>query len=218
MLDKLIEDKLKRIFLVGIFEANSQNESIYIQKEGVSHIIPCLRQQVQKKGSEACYYSLSDFIMPADTQKTDYIGVFTVTAGKEIENRIEYYKQQDDNYNALLLQSLSDRIAEAATELLHYRVRKEIWGYSPNETATVRKLAERTLSRNSSGNRLSISSRPIACFRHRQAARIRPNRCFINRKRCNEAELYGLRNYDSSSAICLFPYRTNRYGTTGRIL
>lgn len=140
MLDKLIEDQTETDILVGIFEANSQNESIYIQKEGVSHIIPCLRQQVQKKGSEACYYSLSDFIMPADTQKTDYIGVFTVTAGKEIENRIEYYKQQDDNYNALLLQSLSDRIAEAATELLHYRVRKEIWGYSPNETATVENL------------------------------------------------------------------------------
>ena len=83
MLDKLIEDQTETDILVGIFEANSQNESIYIQKEGVSHIIPCLRQQVQKKGSEACYYSLSDFIMPADTQKTDYIGVFTVTAGKE---------------------------------------------------------------------------------------------------------------------------------------
>lgn len=49
MLDKLIEDQTETDILVGIFEANSQNESIYIQKEGVSHIIPCLRQQVQKK-------------------------------------------------------------------------------------------------------------------------------------------------------------------------
>lgn len=140
MLDRLTDDKIETDILSGIFEANSQNESIYIRKEGASFIIPCLRQQIQKKETDAYYYSLSDFIMPSDTNRTDYIGAFTVTAGEEIENRIEYYKQQGDNYNALLLQSLADRIAEAATELLHYRIRKEIWGYSPDEKATVENL------------------------------------------------------------------------------
>ena len=140
MLDKLIDNEIKTNILLGIFEADSQDESIHIHKGNSSFIIPCLRQQIQKKENNAFYYSLSDFVMPSNMKRTDYVGVFTVTAGEEIENLIEYYKQQDDNYNALLLQSLADRIAEAATELLHYRVRKEIWGYSPDEEATVESL------------------------------------------------------------------------------
>lgn len=140
MLDKLADAETETEIRIGIFEANSQNESICIRKGETVFTIPCLRQQIQKKDDKACYYSLSDFVMPSDTGKSDYIGVFAVTAGKDIENRIEYYKQQNDNYNALLLQSLADRIAEAAIELLHYRVRKEIWGYSPDEIATAESL------------------------------------------------------------------------------
>ena len=140
MLDKLITNGIKIDILLGIFEANSQDESIRIQKKDTFLTIPCLRQQIQKKENDAYYYSLSDFVMPSDMKRTDYIGAFTVTAGEDIENLIEYYKCQNDNYNALLLQSLADRIAEAATELLHYRVRKNIWGYSPEEEANIESL------------------------------------------------------------------------------
>ncbi len=82
MLDKQIEDQTETDILVGIFEANSQNESINIQKEGVSHIIPCLPTASTKKRKRSLLLFAFRFHHAADTQKTDYIGVFTVTAGK----------------------------------------------------------------------------------------------------------------------------------------
>lgn len=88
-------------------------------------MLPLLRQQ---KDGEECL-SLSDFVKPCGT---DYVGAFAVTAGRGIEEIISGYQQTDD-FKALLYQSLSDRLAEAATELLHARVRRDIWGYAPDE-------------------------------------------------------------------------------------
>lgn len=115
----------------GIYPATSCNDSIFIEKDPQTIIeIPCLRQQEKKPNDNAAYYALSDFIMPQKHKKTDYIGTFAVTAGQKISQLIALYKESGDNYHTLLLQSLADRLAEAATELFHYHIRTKLWGYS----------------------------------------------------------------------------------------
>lgn len=118
----------------GLYRANSDGNKINIvQDDGTVISIPCLRQQMRKPRSGAVYYALSDFVMPSETCRTDYIGVFAVTAGRDIEQRIVTLRERGDNYQALLLQALADRLAEAATELFHYTVRTQLWGYAPDE-------------------------------------------------------------------------------------
>lgn len=95
--------------------------------------IPTLRQQEAKGEENAVYYALSDFIAPEESGIEDYIGSFAVTAGKGISERIEKLKSEGDEYRSLLLQSLSDRLAEAGAALLHYRVRHDLWGFAPDE-------------------------------------------------------------------------------------
>ena len=110
---------------VVLLPANSAGDNIIFHAEGGDVVLPLLRQQ---KDGEECL-SLSDFVKPCGT---DYVGAFAVTAGRGIEEIISGYQQTDD-FKALLYQSLSDRLAEAAAELLHARVRREVWGYAPDE-------------------------------------------------------------------------------------
>lgn len=110
---------------VVLLPANSAGDNIIFHTDGGDVVLPLLRQQ---KDGEECL-SLSDFVKPCGT---DYVGAFAVTAGRGIEEIISGYQQTDD-FKALLYQSLSDRLAEAATELLHARVRRDIWGYAPDE-------------------------------------------------------------------------------------
>ena len=95
--------------------------------------IPTLRQQELKQDADAAYFSLADFIAPETSGIEDYIGVFAVTSGDGIASRIERLKHDGDDYRSLLLQSLSDRLAEAGAAMLHYRVRHDIWGFAPDE-------------------------------------------------------------------------------------
>ena len=88
---------------------------------------------MRKSEANASYYSLSDFIRPANDGKPDYAGLFAITAGNEIQRRIELLRRDGDDYTALLLQSLADRLAEAAAEWLHRQIRREFWGYAPDE-------------------------------------------------------------------------------------
>ncbi len=92
-----------------------------------------LRQQNQKAANlpNLC---LSDYIMPASAKRTDYIGAFAVTAGIGIEALLEKYEADHDDYNSIMLKAVADRLAEAFTELMHERVRKEFWGYAQEET------------------------------------------------------------------------------------
>ncbi|GHV20955.1 methionine synthase [Bacteroidia bacterium] len=92
--------------------------------------IPMLRQQ--EKREDNIYKSLVDFFNPAG----DYTGFFIVTAGNNVPVLIDQYKKQGDTYNEILMQTLCDRLAEAATEYLHEKVRKEYWGYAPDENRT----------------------------------------------------------------------------------
>jgi len=92
-----------------------------------------LRQQ-SKKGAEGPHFSLADFVAPAP--HVDYIGAFAVTAGTGIDKKVAEFVAANDDYNAIMLKALADRLAEAFAERLHERVRKEFWGYSRSEALT----------------------------------------------------------------------------------
>jgi len=77
--------------------------------------------------------SLADYIAPLNSDVKDYIGAFAVTTGIGIEKKIEEYENNNDDYNSILLKAVADRLAEAFAELMHEKVRKELWAYSMNE-------------------------------------------------------------------------------------
>ncbi|CTP87195.1 Methionine synthase [Xanthomonas translucens pv. poae] len=96
------------------------------------HLLHFLRQQVDKP-VERPDFCLADFIAPRDSGKQDWIGAFAVTAGIGIEPHVARFEAEHDDYNAILLKALADRLAEALAERLHQRVRREFWGYAENE-------------------------------------------------------------------------------------
>ncbi|QRR03690.1 methionine synthase [Dyadobacter sandarakinus] len=98
-----------------------------------------LRQQSQK-AANLPNYCLSDFVAPLETGHQDYLGAFAVTAGIGIEALIEKYEADHDDYNSIMIKALADRLVEAFTELMHEKVRKELWGYDKNETLTNEEL------------------------------------------------------------------------------
>lgn len=92
-----------------------------------------LRQQ-NKKAQNLPNFCLSDLIAPASSGKRDYIGMFAVSAGGGIDRLIEKYKSLNDDYSEIMVKALADRMAEAFAELMHEKVRKELWGYAKSET------------------------------------------------------------------------------------
>jgi 5-methyltetrahydrofolate--homocysteine methyltransferase len=98
-----------------------------------------LRQQ-QARPEGKPNYCLSDFIAPKDSGVADYVGAFAVTAGLGIERKLAEFAAQHDDYNAILLKALADRLAEAFAEHLHQRVRREYWGYAADETLSNEEL------------------------------------------------------------------------------
>ncbi|WP_282040186.1 methionine synthase [Halomonas alimentaria] len=145
MLRKLIDEKLVEARgVIGIWPANSVDDDVIEvyadeSRETVIERLHHIRQQTTKNRDGVCY-SLADFVAPRyDDQgepsgKPDWIGGFAVTTGHGVEVLAEQYKAAGDDYNAILVQSLTDRLAEAFAERLHERVRKEFWGYVPEET------------------------------------------------------------------------------------
>jgi 5-methyltetrahydrofolate--homocysteine methyltransferase len=128
----------------GIWEAHSIEDDIFIMDENdellvVSH---CLRQQ-SKKSSKAFNMSLSDFIAPKSTGIKDYIGAFVVTAGKKIDQIAKKFEEDLDDYNSIMIKALADRMAEAAAEYLHQKVRKEYWGYAEEQFSNEELIKEK---------------------------------------------------------------------------
>ena len=135
LVNKLIQNRHPLIqAITGFFPACSEEGSIIIDDKR----IPVLRQQIQKEDEGAVYYSLSDFIAPKLSGKTDYVGAFVITAGLGIEPMIEMLEKNGDNYQVLLLKSLTDRLAEAAAEYLHELVRTDLWGYASGEKLSMK--------------------------------------------------------------------------------
>ncbi|HCN36877.1 MAG TPA: methionine synthase [Bacteroidetes bacterium] len=140
MLKKLIDEKwLTAKGVVGIWRANSVGDDIelYSDIEGLKLInkFHTLRQQNKKVKSQP-NLALADFIAPKDSKLEDYIGGFAVTAGHGIEKKLAEFDADKDDYNSILLKSLADRLAEAFAELMHKKIRTEIWGYEKNESLT----------------------------------------------------------------------------------
>ncbi len=143
MFKKVIDSKLlKANAVVGIFPANSVNEDIELSDENgeVFMTLNHLRQQLDKKGNTP-NFCLSDFIAPKDSGVQDYMGAFAVTAGINIDPLVEAYEADHDDYNSIMIKAVADRFAEAFAEMMHYKLRTEIWGYS-NEAFDNDKLIE----------------------------------------------------------------------------
>jgi 5-methyltetrahydrofolate--homocysteine methyltransferase len=141
LLDEIISKKLIRANAVfGILPANSTGDDIEVysdEKRSSTLGVFCnLRNQVLKSEGEP-NLCLSDFIAPRESGITDYLGFFAVTAGIGADVLIQNYKTELDDYNAIMIESLTDRLAEAFTELLHERIRKEFWGYQSSEQLTL---------------------------------------------------------------------------------
>jgi len=134
MLDRIVGEKwltAKAVF--GLWPANSIGDDVEVTIGNRSpHLLHFLRQQVDKP-VERPDFCLADFIAPKDAGKQDWIGMFAVTAGSGIEPHIARFEADHDDYNAILLKALADRLAEALAERLHQRVRKEFWGYAADE-------------------------------------------------------------------------------------
>ncbi len=133
MLDRIVSEKwltAKAVF--GLWPANSVGDDVVLETENGPTTLHFLRQQVDKP-VERPDFCLADFIAPKASGKQDWIGAFAVTAGIGIEPHVARFEADHDDYNAILLKALADRLAEALAERLHQRVRKEFWGYVPDE-------------------------------------------------------------------------------------
>ncbi|KJR44416.1 5-methyltetrahydrofolate--homocysteine methyltransferase [Desulfosporosinus sp. I2] len=139
MLDLLErEDILTANAVLGIFPANSLGDDLEMYHNGSVTTFNMLRQQAVSKDN--VYRCLADYIAPKDSGKTDYLGGFIVTAGIGAKEYAEKLKEQGNDYGAIMVKLLADRLAEAFAELLHFQVRKDYWGYSPDEKLELRSL------------------------------------------------------------------------------
>ena len=143
ILDKILNEKLlKAKAIFGLFPANSnERDDIILDKDGEEFVFRTLRQQLKKSAGKE-YFALSDFIAPQSTGKQDYIGAFAVTAGFGTDELVKYYEAQNDDYSTIMAKALADRFAEAFAEFLHWKVRKEYWGYAADENLSNEELID----------------------------------------------------------------------------
>lgn len=134
MFEELVQKKgLRAKAIFGLFEANTINyDDISVQKKGKEiAVFRTLRQQSAKRDGLK-NIALSDFIAPLESNKKDYIGAFCTTVFG-VEELVVQYKEENDDYSAIMIQALADRLAEALAEYLHLRVAEKHWGYAPKE-------------------------------------------------------------------------------------
>ena len=137
MLERIVDGRwITATAVVGIWPANSVADDIVIyadeQRERPLATLHTLRQQLARDASHP-NLALADFVAPSETGVADYAGAFAVTTGHRERERAERFARDHDDYNAILFTALCDRLAEAFAERMHERVRRELWGYAPNE-------------------------------------------------------------------------------------
>jgi 5-methyltetrahydrofolate--homocysteine methyltransferase len=138
MLQRMIDERWVRLRgVLGLFPANSVDaDDIEVYRDAgraqTLMRLHHLRQQVMKRRG-APSHSLADFLAPKETGAADWLGAFAVSAGGEVDARAKAFEAAHDDYHAILLKSLADRLAEAFAEALHQRVRREFWGYAADE-------------------------------------------------------------------------------------
>lgn len=140
MLQKMVKEKwLRANAVVGFFPANSVGDDIEIYADENREKIICtfrmLRQQT-KKAQNKFNLCLADFIAPKSTGIADYLGGFAVTAGLDIERQLALFEKEHDDYSAIMLKALADRLAESFAEHMHAKVRRELWPYAQDENLT----------------------------------------------------------------------------------
>ncbi len=144
MLDLMAEKKMVQANGVfSIWPSNADGDDIVIfedetRTKEIGRFYHLRQQEVKKSGSPN--YCLSDFVAPLESGKADYFGGFAVTAGVGIEKWMKAFHDDHDDYNAIMLEALADRLAEAFAEVLHEKVRKEYWGYAPDENLTLEEM------------------------------------------------------------------------------
>jgi len=141
MLQRIIQEKwLTANAVFGIFPVNSQADDILVyedqKREQIRTRFTMLRNQTLKEEGQP-NLCLSDFIAPVSSGVGDYLGAFAVTAGIGIEEKLKEFEADHDDYSAIMLKALADRLAEAFTELLHEEIRLHSWGYASNETLEI---------------------------------------------------------------------------------
>ena len=138
MLDRIVaEEWLQAKAVFGLFPANAVGDDIEIytgeDRKHLAMVWHGLRQQHERPAGKP-HWCLADFVAPKESGVPDWIGAFAVTAGLGIEARVAEFEAAHDDYHAIMLKSLADRLAEACAEWLHERVRRECWGYAADET------------------------------------------------------------------------------------
>jgi 5-methyltetrahydrofolate--homocysteine methyltransferase len=138
MLAQIVEGHwLEARAVIGFWPANSDGDDVRLWTDARCHgfraELHFLRQQMQKRGGEP-NLCLADFVAPMDSGAPDYLGAFAVTAGIGQDERVAAFEAAQDDYSAILLKSLADRLAEALAERMHERVRCELWGYAADES------------------------------------------------------------------------------------
>jgi 5-methyltetrahydrofolate--homocysteine methyltransferase len=137
MLDRLVDEGwLTANGVVGLFPANSVGDDIEVYLDELRGEPTAVLHQLRQQGAHrpgVPNRSLADYVAPKETGIRDYVGLFAVTAGHGTQEKIAEFKRDLDDYSGILLESLADRLAEAFAERMHERVRRELWGYAPDE-------------------------------------------------------------------------------------
>jgi 5-methyltetrahydrofolate--homocysteine methyltransferase len=137
MLKQLIAEKWLRVrAVIGLFPANSSGDDIEIYRDEQRKQLLTTLHNLRKQGKQPkgkyndC---LADFVASKESGKADYIGGFACTAGEGIDTKLAEFAAEHDDYQSIMLKALADRLAEALAELLHQKVRTELWGYATDE-------------------------------------------------------------------------------------
>jgi 5-methyltetrahydrofolate--homocysteine methyltransferase len=149
LLSTLIRDKrIQAHGVYGFYPANSEGDDIIIWTDDTRQHercrLPMLRQQWEREG-QTSFRSLADYVAPKDSGVADYVGGFAVSAGFGVHELVQQFKKDHDDYNAIMVEALADRLAEAFAEYVHEQVRRD-WGYGAGERLSKEDLIEEKYS------------------------------------------------------------------------
>ncbi|MDP6994405.1 MAG: vitamin B12 dependent-methionine synthase activation domain-containing protein, partial [Woeseiaceae bacterium] len=138
MLDKIVSEQwLQARGVIGLYPANAiDHDDIRIYKDDsrkAERMRLCHLRQQRSKAEGQFHHCLADYVAPADSGVADFLGGFAVTAGIGIDEHVERFEADHDDYSAILLKALADRLAEALAEYMHEKIRQEFWGYDKDE-------------------------------------------------------------------------------------
>ncbi len=215
MLKRLVDDRwFNPKAVIGFWPANAVGDDMRLftgesRRDGLA-TFHGLRQQLSKRDGRP-NLCLSDFLAPAETGVADYIGGFVVTAGIEEVRIAERFERANDDYGSILVKALADRIAEAFAERMHQRVRKEFWGYAPDEVPRQRGPDPRGIS-----GHPACAGLPCTARSHREGSALpaarsgAPHRRVSDRILCHVAGVLGIRPLPRPPGRPLFRRRKGR--------